>query len=88
MLPTAGGMGLIPGWETKIPWLEFGLQLQIPPAGDVTRQRIMLEPYCCERQPLQCDQKEKKTKTGSSPSDPLRGPFCLRPASLTLFWPF
>ena len=26
MLPTTGGMGVIPGWETKIPWLESRLQ--------------------------------------------------------------
>ena len=56
------------------------LQLRIPPARDLTSQSIMLDPYCCERQPLQCSQKEEKSEMGSSPSAPLR-PFSQQPAS-------
>ena len=56
------------------------LQLRIPPARDLTSQSIMPDPYCCDRQPLQCNQKEEKSEMGSSPSDPLR-PFSRQPAS-------
>ena len=56
------------------------LQLRIPPARDLTSQSIMPDPYCCDRQPLQCNQKEEKSEMGSSPSDPLR-PFSQQPAS-------